>query len=133
MPEFMYRGFNIEQLQKLSMDEFISLLPARQRRSLKRGLSIEKRVLLEKIRRAKKRQERGKKVIVKTHIKDLIILPEMVGASLAVYNGKDFIEITITPEMIGHYLGEFIITTKTVKHGSPGLRATRSSMYVPLK
>jgi small subunit ribosomal protein S19 len=133
MPEFMYRGFNIEQLQKLSMDEFISLLPARQRRSLKRGLSIEKRVLLEKIRRAKKRQEGGKKVIVKTHIKDLIILPEMVGASLAVYNGKDFIEITITPEMIGHYLGEFIITTKTVKHGSPGLRATRSSMYVPLK
>jgi len=133
MPEFMYRGFTIEQLQKLSMDEFISLLPARQRRSLKRGLSIEKRVLLEKIRRAKKRQEKGKKVIVKTHIKDLIILPEMVGASLAVYNGKDFIEITITPEMIGHYIGEFIITTKTVKHGSPGLRATRSSMYVPLK
>ncbi|MEM1544973.1 MAG: 30S ribosomal protein S19 [Candidatus Methanomethylicia archaeon] len=133
MPEFTYRGLTIGQLQKLSMDEFISLLPARQRRSLKRGLSIEKRVLLEKIRSAKKKQEEGRKVVVKTHIRDLIILPEMVGALLAVYNGKDFIEITITPEMIGRYIGEFVATTKIVKHGSPGLRATRSSMYVPLK
>lgn len=133
MPEFTYRGFTFEQLQRLSMDEFINLLPARQRRSLRRGLSIEKRVLLEKIRRAKKKQEEGKKLIIRTHIRDLIILPEMVGALLAVYNGKDFIEIMITPEMIGHYIGEFVPTTKTVKHGSPGLRATRSSMYVPLK
>lgn len=111
------------------MDEFIKLLPARQRRSLLRGLSEEKRKLLEKIRDLKS----GKKAIVKTHIRDMIILPEMVGATVHIYNGKEFVPVTITEEMIGHYLGEFAITCKKVEHGEPGLRATRSSMYVPLK
>jgi small subunit ribosomal protein S19 len=115
------------------MDEFINLLPSRQRRSLYRGLTPEQRTLLEKIREAKEALRRGKTMTIKTHERDMVILPEMVGITIHVHNGKDFIPVEIKPEMIGHYLGEFVITNKPVKHGTPGIGASRSSMYVPLK
>jgi len=115
------------------MDEFINILPSRQRRSLQRGLTPEQRILLEKIREAKETQNKGKNVAVKTHVRDVIILPEMVGAKVSVHNGKEFIPLEIKPAMIGHYLGEFAITNKPVRHGTPGIGASRSSMYVPLK
>ena len=51
--EFMYRGHTLSSLQGMSMDEFINLLPSRQRRSLQRGLTPEQRILLEKMREAK--------------------------------------------------------------------------------
>jgi len=131
--EFTYRGYTIDQLLSMSMDEFITLLPARQRRSLQRGLSPEQRTLLAKVRKAKEAMRRGQNITIKTHARDMIILPEMVGLTIHVHNGKEFVPVEIKPEMIGHYLGEFAITNKPVKHGSPGIGATRSSMYVPLK
>ena len=131
--EFSYRGHNLNSLTGLSMDEFITMLPSRQRRSLQRGLTPEQRILLEKLRAAKEAKKEGKEVNIKTHVRDLIILPEMVGAKIAVHNGKDFVAMEITPGMIGHYLGEFAITNKPVRHGTPGIGASRSSMYVPLK
>ncbi len=132
--EFRYRGYTLEELQRMSLEQLIEVLPARQRRSLKRGLTEEQRKLLEKIRRAKEMKEKtGKQPIVRTHVRDMIILPEMVGVTVHVYNGKEFVPVEITPEMIGHYLGEFSPTCKEVKHGEPGLKATRSSMFLPLK
>jgi len=131
--EFMYRGHSLEQLQAMSMDEFIRLLPSRQRRSLVRGLTQEQRILLESIRKVKESTRQGGKAVVKTHARDMVILPEMVGVTLLVHNGKDFAAVEVTPEMIGHYLGELAITNKPVKHGTPGIGASRSSMYVPLK
>jgi small subunit ribosomal protein S19 len=131
--EFSYRGLSLESLKGMSMDEFINLLPSRQRRSLQRGLTPEQRILLEKLRVAKEAQKQGKDVSLKTHVRDLIILPEMVDAKIGVHNGKEFVAMTIRPEMIGHYLGEFAITNKPVRHGTPGIGASRSSMYVPLK
>jgi small subunit ribosomal protein S19 len=131
--EFSYRGHSLNSLTGMSMDEFINLLPARQRRSLQRGLTPEQRILLEKLRAAKEAQKQGKEVNLKTHVRDLIILPEMVGAKIGVHNGKEFVAMEIRPEMIGHYLGEFAITNKPVRHGTPGIGASRSSMYVPLK
>ena len=131
--EFLYRGLTLNQLESISMDEFIHLLPSRQRRSLRRGLSTEQRKLLENIRLIKESMRQGKPMTVKTHARDMIILPEMVGATVLVHNGKEFVSITITPEMIGYYLGEFAITNKPVRHGTPGIGASRSSMYVPLK
>jgi small subunit ribosomal protein S19 len=131
--EFSYRGHSLASLSGMSMDEFINLLPSRQRRSLQRGLTPEQRILLEKLREAKEAQKQGKEVNIKTHVRDLIILPEMVGAKIGVHNGKEFVAIDIKPEMIGHYLGEFAITNKPVRHGTPGIGASRSSMYVPLK
>ena len=131
--EFTYRGHTIDGLQSMSMDEFIRLLPSRQRRSLQRGLTPEQRTLLENIRRARKVLNEGGKAVVKTHARNMIILPEMVGVTVLVHNGKEFTPVEIAPEMIGHYLGEFAITNRPVKHGSPGIGASRSSMYVPLK
>ena len=131
MRQFTYRGYTLEQLKSMSMDEFIKLLPSRQRRSLsKRGLTPQQRKLLEKVRKAL-RGEWTKPI--RTHVRDMIILPEMVGVRIYVHNGKDFVPVDITPEMIGHYPGEFAITNKKVEHGAPGIGASRSSMYVPLK
>jgi small subunit ribosomal protein S19 len=131
--EFTYRSHTIDELQSMSMDEFIRLLPSRQRRSLQRGLTPEQRILLENIRRAKKVLKEEGKAVVKTHTRDMVILPEMVGVTILVHNGKEFTAVEIVPEMIEHYLGEFAITHKPVKHGSPGIGASRSSMYVPLR
>jgi len=133
--EFTYRGYTLEQLQQMSMDQFINLLPSRQRRSLERGLNQAQLKLLERVRRYRVMLKQGQKPKkpIKTHARDMVILPEMVGLTIHVYNGKEFIPVEIKPEMIGHRLGEFAITNKPVKHGRAGVGATRSSMYVPLK
>jgi small subunit ribosomal protein S19 len=128
--EFTYRGYTLDQLQQMSMDEFIKLLPSRQRRSLKRGLTEAQRKLLEKVRKHKRL---GINKPIRTHARDMVVLPEMVGMTVAVHNGKEFVPVEIVPEMIGHRLGEFAITNKRVVHGRPGVGATKSSMYVPLK
>jgi small subunit ribosomal protein S19 len=130
---FRYRGYTLEELKKMSMDEFIRLLPARARRSLKRGLPPRQKKLLERLRRAYRAKKRGKDLITRTHVRDMVIFPDFVGLTISPYNGKSFEPIEIKPEMIGHYLGEFALTRKRVTHGSPGIGATRSSKYVPLK
>lgn len=130
---FKYRGYTIDELKKMNMDQFIQLLPARARRSLKRGLPPRQKKLLERLRHAYRAKKRGKDLITRTHVRDMIIFPEMVGLKIGVYNGRIFEIIDIRPEMIGHYLGEFSLTRKRVQHGSPGIGATRSSKYVPLK
>jgi small subunit ribosomal protein S19 len=131
--EYMYRGLTLNQLQGLSMDEFINLLPSRQRRSLHRGLQPEQRILLEKVRKSVEDVKKGGSPTVKTHVRNMIILPEMVGVTINVHNGKEFVQVEIKADMIGHYLGEFAVTNKPVRHGTPGIGASRSSMYVPLK
>ena len=131
--EFTYRGYTNAQLLGMPMDEFIKLLPSRQRRTLLRGLTPEQRALFERIRKAKTAATKGKKLVIRTHCRDMIILPEMVGLNISVHNGKEFVQVDILPEMIGKYLGEYAITCGKVMHGAPGLKATRSSMFIPLK
>ncbi len=132
--KFRYRGKTLEELIEMPMDELAQLLPARARRSLLRGFSPEQRKLLEKIIEARQKLiEECKEVVIKTHVRDMIILPIMVGLTIAVFNGKEYVPVKIVPEMIGHYLGEFAPTTKIVKHGEPGLKATRSTLFVALK
>ncbi len=130
---FKYRGYTLEDLKKMNMDQFIQLLPARARRSLRRGLPPRQKKLLERLRRAYRAKKRGKDLLTRTHVRDMIIFPEMVGLKIGVYNGRLFEIVVIKPEMIGHYLGEFSLTRRRVQHGSPGIGATRSSKYVPLK
>ncbi|MCL7391423.1 MAG: 30S ribosomal protein S19, partial [Thaumarchaeota archaeon] len=117
--EFTYRGYTLEQLQQMSMDQVIKLLPSRARRSLERGLTHAQLRLLEKIKEYKtliKSGDKPKKPL-KTHARDMVIIPEMVGLTIHVYNGKEFVPVEIRPEMIGHRLGEFAPTNKQVKHG----------------
>ena len=128
--EFKYRGYTFEEVINMSLEDLSKLLPSRQRRSLKRGLTPEQKKLLRKVRLAKK----GKyKKPIRTHSRDMIILPEMVGMTIYVHNGKEFVPVQIREEMIGHYIGEFALTRKRVQHGSPGVGATRSSMFVAIK
>lgn len=129
--KFKYRGKSMEELLNMPMDEFIKLLPSRKRRSLRKGFTTAERSLIEKIRKTR-RDNRFDKPI-KTHVRSLVILPEMIGLKFAVYNGKQFVEFQILPEMIGHYLGEFSIPVQKVEHGEPGLKATRSSLFMAMK
>ncbi|MDD2665618.1 MAG: 30S ribosomal protein S19 [Methanocellales archaeon] len=122
--EFKYRGYGIDELKKMNLEQIAELLPARQRRVLKRGLPETHKKLLQRIQKGK---------VIRTHLRDMIILPEMVGLPFEIHDGKNFNRVEILPEMIGHYLGEFALTRKKVTHGSAGIGATRSSRYVPLK
>ena len=123
--EFTYRGKTLQELQQLSVDELAALLPARQRRSLKRGFTEQQKILLNKVK--------NKKSNIETHCRDMIILPEMVDKIVNVYNGKEFSRFTILPDMMGHYLGEFASTRKKVAHHAPGIGATRSSASLSVK
>jgi small subunit ribosomal protein S19 len=128
--EFKYRGKTLEELNAMSTEALLELLPSRARRSLNRGVSDEKRKLLEDARAKKEGKKEGE---IKTHARDMIILPTMVGLTIGVHNGREFVNLEVKPEMIGRYLGEYVITNKKVVHGTPGIGASRSSLYVPLK
>jgi small subunit ribosomal protein S19 len=131
---FKYKGYELEELQKMSLEDLAKLLPARQRRSLKRGFLSRQQNVIDKMRKLNKNEKKdGKPVVIKTHCRDMIVLPEMIGTTFGIYNGKEFVQVTFTPEMIGSYFGEFAPTRVRVQHGDPGMGATRSSMFVPLK
>ncbi|AAT43229.1 30S ribosomal protein S19 [Picrophilus oshimae] len=123
--EFSYRGHSLEELQNMELNELLPLLPARARRSYSRQMNHEQEKLYEKLL--------GDKENIKTHVRDLIVLPQFVGKTIELYNGNSYIKFEIKPEMIGHYLGEFALTRKEVKHSGPGVGATRSSKFLPLK
>ena len=123
--EFVFRGKTLEELCKLSVKEFALLLNSRQRRRLVRGLTDDKKKLLKKFR--------AHDPNIRTHLRDMVIMPEMVNSSVKVYNGKEFIIFNILPEMLGHYLGEFVMTRKKVSHHAPGIGATRSSASLSVK
>jgi small subunit ribosomal protein S15e len=132
--KFTYRGVDLDQLLDMSMDQLADLFNARQRRRLNRGLKRKPLALMKRLRKAKKNAgPLEKPEVVKTHLRDMIIVPEMIGSMVGVYNGKTFNQVEIKPEMVGHYLGEFSITYKPVKHGRPGIGATHSSRFIPLK
>ncbi|KAH8872299.1 40S ribosomal protein isoform 2 [Schistosoma japonicum] len=118
----------------MNLEQIALLMPARIRRRINRGLRTKHVTLLKKLRKSKKECPLGEKpAAVKTHLRDMIIVPEMIGSVVGVYNGKSFNTVEIRPEMLGHYLGEFSITYKPVKHGRPGVGATHSSRFIPLK
>jgi small subunit ribosomal protein S19 len=120
--ELLWHGKTEEEVKEMDMKEFLGLVPSRQRRSLKRGLSEQQKKLMANI-------EVGGSNI-KTHCRNMIIVPKMLGKTIKIYNGKEFMMLSITLEMLGHYLGEFSHTRKTVSHSSAGVGATRSSKAI---
>ncbi len=125
--EFTLRGKTLEELKSLSLEQLATLLPARQRRTLKRGFNAEQRRFLEKL------QANTDAAAVRTHCRDVLVLPQHVGKRVAVHTGKEFKDIEVRPEMIGHFYGEFALTRRFEKHSGPGVGATRSSKFMPLK
>ncbi|CAG8571419.1 13515_t:CDS:2, partial [Funneliformis caledonium] len=132
--KYSYRGVDLDQLLDLTSDQLMDLVHCRARRRFQRGLKRKPMSLIKKLRKAKKEAPPNEKPsVVKTHLRDMIIVPEMIGSVIGVYNGKTFNQVEIKPEMIGHYLAEFSISYKPVKHGRPGIGATHSSRFIPLK
>ena len=125
--EFTYHGLSKEELDNIPNEKLFKLFTARVRRSLTRGINDDKRKLMEEMK------DKNNKNPIKTHLRDVIILPYMVGVTVHIFSGKEFVPTTITLQMVGHYLGEYVITNKRVNHGAPGVGASRSSLYVPLK
>jgi small subunit ribosomal protein S19 len=123
--EYTYRGKTLEELKKMSVNEFAQLLPSRLRRSLKRGLSTDHKNIHAKLGKSDSD--------IKTHARDMIVLPDMIGRVMKVYNGKEYFLIKIQDEMIGHYLGEFSLTRRKVNHSAPGIGATRSSASISVR
>ncbi|MGI0054285.1 MAG: 30S ribosomal protein S19 [Thermoplasmata archaeon] len=125
--EFSFRGLSLPRLKEMSLEELAQILPARARRSIRRGFTVEAQRFLERMR------ETPTEKVVRTHTRDAMILPEHVGRRVAVHNGKEYKEVEVRPEMIGHYFGEFSLTRRFEKHSGPGVGATRSSKFMPLK
>ncbi|KIW65747.1 40S ribosomal protein S15 [Phialophora macrospora] len=132
--KFSYRGVDLDRLLDIPSNELLNILHARARRRFNRGLKRRPMGLIKKLRKAKQNAKPNEKPdLVKTHLRDMIIVPEMIGSVIGIYSGKEFNQVEIKPEMVGHYLGEFSISYKPVKHGRPGIGATHSSRFIPLK
>ncbi|HUI38171.1 MAG TPA: 30S ribosomal protein S19 [Thermoplasmata archaeon] len=125
--EFTLRGLTLGRLQELPLPELAKFLPARARRSIRRGFNDETTRFFDRMRTIPE----GK--VVRTHCRDALVLPAHVGRRVAIHNGHEFKEIEVRPEMIGHYYGEFALTRRFEKHSGPGVGATRSSKFMPLK
>ncbi|MFH1054395.1 MAG: 30S ribosomal protein S19 [Candidatus Woesearchaeota archaeon] len=123
--EFLFYGKTLDELKKMSMNEFMEIVPSRQKRSLKRGLTDQQKILLKKIKSGKKE--------IKTHVRDMVVLPEMEGLIIKIYRGNSFQTVRIVPEMIGKFLGELTYNRKKVEHSAPGIGATRSSASISVK
>lgn len=120
--EFRWLGKTEDEIKKIDLQEFIKLTNARARRTLKHGFNDYQKVLLKKVQAGDKN--------IRTHCRNMVIVPAMIGSIIRVHRGKEFIPVTITAEMLGHYLGEFVMTRKPVTHSAAGIGATRSSKAV---
>lgn len=125
--QFLFRGKTIEELQQLDTREFAKYLNSRKRRSLLRQFDRIDRFL----GRCLRKKQVGKKI--KTHDRDIVIVPRMAGITIDVHNGKEFVPVKIEQQMIGHRLGEFAMTRKKVEHHAPGIGATKSSASLSVK
>lgn len=121
--EHTYRGKTVKELQELSFDEFVHLLPSRERRTVDR-MSEELKQVYEKTKN---------KDNVKTHHREMIVFPHMVGKVVKVHNGKAFVDVHVLPEMIGMRFGQLVPSRKRVSHGGPGVGATKSSSSVSVR
>ena len=123
--EFTYRGHSVADLKKMDLNQVAALLPSRQRRKIKRGFTDDEQIIIDAVKAGEKK--------IRTHVREMIILPDMIGVTFEVHTGKEWKPVEVMPEMVGHYIGEFALTRKPVNHGSAGIGATRGSKYVPLK
>merc|ERR1712241_14214 len=110
--KYTYRGVDIDQLLDMNNEGLMELFTCRIRRKFSRGMKRKPMALIKKLRKKKKAAPVNEKPdIVKTHLRNMVVVPEMIGP----------------------YLGEFSISYKPVKHGRPGIGATHSSRFIPLK
>lgn len=125
--EFTYRGKTLDELKQLDIREFAKLMKANERRTAFRQSDDVQKFIL----RCNKKISKNKPI--RTHLRDLIIVPKMVGMKIHIHDGRTFVPIVIMGEMLGHRLGEFAVTRQKVKHGAAGIGATKSSASQSVK
>jgi small subunit ribosomal protein S19 len=123
--EFVFRGKKLDEIKKMDVQQFMQLVNSRERRKLKRGFTEQEKIFLDNLRAGEKDP--------KTQCRDIIVLPEMLGRLIKIYNGKEYLPVAIEPEMLGHRLGEFAQTRRKVAHSAPGIGATRSSASLSVR
>ena len=116
-----YRGQLLDTLKAMSVRESAQYLPARSKRSVLRNFQIVEKF----VQRCAAQVAQKKKI--RTHLRDIIIVPQLVGYTIGIYNGKEFKDLSITAAMIGHRLGEFSLTRVKVTHCTAGIGATKVS------
>ncbi len=132
----LWRGLEESQLAELSLEDFMKLIKARPRRSIQRmldGRNLKYRKLVLRVRKLKEKNDPRLKKGIKTHVRSAVIIPEWLGLTFLVYNGKEWKKVEITPEKLGHRLGEYSFSVKFEKHAGPGIGATRGSRFVAMK
>jgi len=121
--EFTYKGKTVDELKTLDVREFAKMVRSRQRRTMLRTFQeIEKFINRSKVKI-------GKGKMVKTHQRSLIVVPQMVGWKIGIYNGQKFVPVEVIGEMLGHKFGEFAPTRARIKHGKLGVGATKGSKH----
>ena len=132
---FMYKGKDLDALMTMSMTEFASLVPSKSRRHLLRGINKYELDLLNKVDEwHKKHNETGDKPgPIKTYERSMIIMPTMIGCSIAVHCGNGFYPLDIKAEMIGKKLKAYVPTKVHPSHARPGVGPIQSGKFVPLK
>ena len=133
---YTFRGKTLEDLRKMELKEFVELLGTKRRRFIHRSFGVQHIHLIAKLRKAREavaNQPGVKPATVRTHLRNMVVLPEFVDNVIGIYNGKEFVEVQIKPEMIGCVLAEFANSKKLVHHSKAGVGATRSSSATSLK
>ncbi len=126
-----YKGVEEADLKEVKLEAFMKLTTSRNRRTLKRlNFNPVLKGFIEKVRQLK---TKNPKKVIKTHLREAVILPEWIGLKFAVHNGKEFKPVDITYDKVGKRLGDFSHSTGRVLHSGPGVGATRGSKFVPLK
>lgn len=124
-----FRGMTPSQLSDLSFEEYVKLVNSRERRAIKRN-HLEFKQLNDKVEKYKKK---GISKPIRTHVREAVILPSWIGMKMEVHSGKEFKQLVISANMLGHRLGEYAYSTKRVQHSAPGIRATRGSKFLAVK
>lgn len=133
---YTFRGKTLDDLKKMELPDFVQLLGTKRKRFISRCFSVQHVHLINKLRKAREEVEGvagARPPVVKTHLRSMVILPEFVDNVIGIYNGKEFVEVQIKPEMIGHVLADFSMAKRVVKHSKAGVGATRSSSATSLK
>lgn len=114
-----FRGINTEELKAYDTREFAKLVKSRPRRAILRNYDVIEAF----VKKCEKNASRNKPI--KTHDRALVIVPRMLGKTIAVYNGKEFVKVLIVEEMLGHRLGEFAMTRRIAKHTTIGKKVAK--------
>lgn len=122
--KFLFKGKTVEELKALDVREFAKYLKSTPRRYLLRNFQAVETFL------NRSREKNSKKKPIKTHDRELIVVPEMVGWRIHVHKGNGFEQVDVIEEMLGHRLGEFAPTRKKASHTKSGAGATKGKKVI---